>query len=84
MQPFAEQGEYINFLGAEDGGSTAQQAHLSYGETKHRRLVELKNRYDPGNRFRLNANVAPSGGLPGQRPAAEQVVDLAERARQRP
>lgn len=60
VQPFAEPGEYINFLGVEDGGSTAQQAHLSYGETKHRRLVELKNRYDPGNLFRGNHNIVPT------------------------
>jgi FAD/FMN-containing dehydrogenase len=27
----------------------------------HQRLVALKNKYDPGNLFRLNANVQPSG-----------------------
>ncbi len=26
----------------------------------YRRLVEIKNKYDPGNLFRLNANVVPS------------------------
>jgi FAD/FMN-containing dehydrogenase len=26
----------------------------------HDRLVQVKNRYDPTNLFRLNANIAPS------------------------
>ena len=60
MQPFAEQGEYVNFLGAEDGSATGQQARRSYGESTHRRLVELKNRYDPGNLLRGNHNIVPT------------------------
>jgi FAD/FMN-containing dehydrogenase len=60
MQPFAEQGEYVNFLGAEHGSSTGPPAHQSYGESTYRRLVELKNRYDPGNVFRGNHNILPT------------------------
>ena len=40
MQPFAEQGEYVNFLGAEDGSATGSRLRQSYGESTHGRLVE--------------------------------------------
>src|SRR5918993_1417905 len=41
-QPYVEQGEYVNVLGAEEASATRQRARQSYGESTHRRLVELK------------------------------------------
>lgn len=60
MAPFAELGQYVNFLGAEQGPVTPEAARQAYGERTHRRLVELKDRYDPGNVLRLNHNIVPS------------------------
>jgi hypothetical protein len=48
-------GFYAN-LHQEDAG---QRISSNYGHN-YARLVELKNRYDPGNLFRLNANVKPT------------------------
>jgi FAD/FMN-containing dehydrogenase len=45
---------YVNFLG------DADDAEAAYGEETYRRLVALKNEYDPTNVFRLNQNVVPS------------------------
>ncbi|MET1087316.1 MAG: FAD-binding oxidoreductase [Arthrobacter sp.] len=61
MQPFAEQGEYVNFLGAELGVQAADAARGAYGQDKYQRLVALKDRYDPQNLLRLNHNIAPTG-----------------------
>ena len=46
---------YVNFLGDADGGAEA-----AYGEETYRRLVVLKERYDPTNVFHLNQNIVPS------------------------
>ncbi|RKO23385.1 FAD-binding oxidoreductase [Pseudarthrobacter phenanthrenivorans] len=60
MQPLAEHGEYVNFLGAEAGLEQAEAARIAYGPEKYRRLVTLKDRYDPQNLFRLNHNIPPT------------------------
>lgn len=52
-RPFASGGVYVNELGADEGADRVQQA---FGEN-YRRLAEVKARYDPGNLFRLNANI---------------------------
>jgi hypothetical protein len=62
MQPFAEQGEYVNFLGAELGVQERDAARNAYGQDKYQRLVALKDEYDPQNLLRLNHNIAPSRG----------------------
>jgi FAD/FMN-containing dehydrogenase len=46
---------YVNFVS--DEGAAGVQA--AYG-TRLERLVALKDRYDPDNVFRLNANIPPS------------------------
>jgi FAD/FMN-containing dehydrogenase len=40
-------------------GDSQAQVRANFGDN-YARLVKLKDRYDPGNLFRLNANVLPS------------------------
>ena len=53
MEPYSV-GFYTNLH--ED---TAEKIWGNYG-ANYPRLVEIKNEYDPGNFFRLNANVKPT------------------------
>ncbi len=46
---------YVNEQ-SDTGAALVQQA---YGSTKYNRLAALKSRFDPGNLFRLNQNIAP-------------------------
>jgi FAD/FMN-containing dehydrogenase len=59
MQPCSTGGVYVNYLGrkADEG---PERIKAAYGAEKYRRLVALKNRYDPTNLFRLNQNIRPS------------------------
>jgi len=55
MKPFSIGGEYVNNFGEEG----ADRVRAAYG-VNYERLVALKNKYDPTNFFRLNANIAPT------------------------
>jgi len=63
MRPHASGGQYVNFLGAEEGqdraGVSRAAALAVYGPEKLRRLADVKRRYDPENVFRLNHNIRP-------------------------
>jgi hypothetical protein len=56
MRPFAGKGISLNFV-SEAGND---RVRATFGEDKYRRLVALKDQYDPENLFRLNQNVPPS------------------------
>lgn len=52
---FSTGGTYINFLTEEEGDDRIQAAYRQ----NHDRLVDLKTKWDPGNFFRMNKNIAP-------------------------
>ncbi len=54
LRPYAS-GVYTNFLSDEDSSEVEQAYH-----GRLERLRALKDRYDPTNVFRMNANIAPS------------------------
>jgi hypothetical protein len=54
MQPFVEKDVYVNNL-ANEGDARVRAA---YG-INYARLVEIKNKFDPTNFFRLNQNIQP-------------------------
>ncbi|MFL5779838.1 MAG: FAD-binding oxidoreductase [Thermoleophilaceae bacterium] len=57
MGPHTTDGVYLNFT-SDEGDARVRS---TYGPEKYARLVALKDRYDPGNLFRLNQNIRPSG-----------------------
>jgi FAD/FMN-containing dehydrogenase len=67
MQPFATGQAYLNFIGEEG----EDRVVAAFGTKAYARLQALKDRYDPGNLFRLNQNIKPSGPV-----AAEVAVGV--------
>ena len=55
LEPFTD-GFYVNTMAGDD---PHQRVRSTYGGN-YPRLVKLKDRYDPTNLFRLNANAPPS------------------------
>jgi hypothetical protein len=53
LEPYT-QGFYVNL-----NDDSEKKTHLNYGDN-YPRLVEVKNRYDPTNLLRLNANIRPT------------------------
>lgn len=47
----------MNYLGDD---ATPADVATAYGEKRFRRLVALKDRYDPSNMFRFNQNIKPT------------------------
>ncbi len=56
MQPWTTERTYLNFIGDEG----EERVRTAYEPEKFRRLVALKDKYDPDNLFRLNQNILPS------------------------
>ncbi|CAN5739972.1 FAD-binding oxidoreductase [soil metagenome] len=63
IRPFSTGRTYVNFLNADDGAARTHDAYRgNYG-----RLADVKRAYDPGNVFRTNKNITPSGADPADR-----------------
>lgn len=59
IRPFSGGGTYVNFLSEGEG---QERVRAAYGSQKYKRLVALKNKYDPANLFRMNQNIKPDAG----------------------
>jgi len=55
MQPFSSEAVYVNYLDTDE----ADRVPDAYGAATYQRLRRLKERYDPGNFFRVNQNIRP-------------------------
>ena len=57
LRAFSTGGTYINFLTEEEGTERVKDAFRGNLD----RLVDIKTKWDPGNLFRMNKNIAPRG-----------------------
>jgi FAD/FMN-containing dehydrogenase len=58
LRPFATGAGYVNALSEDDG----DRLEAVYGPETYRRLIALKDQYDPTNLFRINQNIRPTPG----------------------
>ncbi|HEY3444800.1 MAG TPA: FAD-binding oxidoreductase [Myxococcales bacterium] len=55
VHPYSAGGAYVNFLMGDEGGGRVRATYRD----NYPRLLEVKRRYDPENRFRMNQNIEP-------------------------
>ncbi|MFA1539998.1 FAD-binding oxidoreductase [Actinomadura monticuli] len=56
LHPYSMGGAYVNFLGADEGQERVRATYRDHYD----RLAQIKAKYDPGNFFRANQNIAPA------------------------
>jgi FAD/FMN-containing dehydrogenase len=56
LKPWVGQGVYVNMLNFDEMDRVVE----AYGADKYARLGRIKAQYDPGNFFRVNANILPA------------------------
>jgi FAD/FMN-containing dehydrogenase len=56
LHPYSLGGAYVNFLMHDEGPARIQAT----SRDNYPKLVEIKRRYDPQNRFCINQNIAPA------------------------
>ena len=56
LEPWTSERTYLNFIGDEG----EERVRTAYDPEKYRKLVALKDKYDPANMFRLNQNIKPT------------------------
>ena len=56
LHPYSAPGAYVNFMMDDEGRSRVEATYRD----NYARLVEVKDRYDPNNLFRVNQNIRPS------------------------
>ena len=66
MEPHLSPGNYVNYMSEDDQPDPAERVRRAYGSVGGARLISLKDRYDPGNVFRLNHNIPPSAAATHQ------------------
>jgi FAD/FMN-containing dehydrogenase len=59
LTPWRLGGPFLSFISARE--NTAEHMRSAYEPETYRRLVELKDAHDPGNLFRVNHNIPPTG-----------------------
>ncbi|MFJ8577843.1 FAD-binding protein [Micromonospora sp. NPDC093277] len=59
LRPWRTGGALLNFLGVHD--ATEATVRAAFDPAVHERLAGVKAVYDPGNLFRINHNILPSG-----------------------
>jgi len=57
LHPHSSGGAYVNFMTDDEGQDRIKASYRG----NYQRLVDLKNKYDPTNLFRMNQNIRPNG-----------------------